>query len=282
MKRILLIVSLLALAVTATSCASEQNSNSVPEDDSSSAVATEIPTEKTTEKATEQSTQKATEKAAKKSTEKKKSSSSSSSKSDKHNSSSKNSSSKNNSSSNNSSNNINTGNNGGTVTYYTTTTTGGSSTGNGNNNSSAGNNTANSNNNSVGNNNTTSNNNNTNTNNNTSSKIWHEAEYKYVNHPARTEKVWVVDKAAYTYEEPVYETQSAYICNDCGMDITNIMKEHGIYEIRNGGTGSYHVGYIDVQVDTKTITVPEQGHYETQVVKEAWTEKVLVREAGYY
>lgn len=32
----------------------------------------------------------------------------------------------------------------------------------------------------------------------------------------------------------------------------------------------------------KVKTTPEQGHYETVVVKEAWTEKVLVREAGWY
>ena len=134
----------------------------------------------------------------------------------------------------------------------------------------------------------TSSNTGTNTSSNTNTKTWHEAEYKYVNHPAqtKTEKVWVVDKEAYTYEEPVYEKHGRTICNDCGMDITdyNVRKEHLIYEITNGGKGSYHNTQTDVQVGTKTVEVPEEGHWETKttVIKEAWTEKVLVREAGYY
>ena len=37
-----------------------------------------------------------------------------------------------------------------------------------------------------------------------------------------------------------------------------------------------------VRVGTQTITVPEEGHWETKVIKEAWTEKVLVKEAGWY
>ena len=37
-----------------------------------------------------------------------------------------------------------------------------------------------------------------------------------------------------------------------------------------------------VQVGTRTVEVPEQSHMETYIVKEAWTEKVLVKEAGWY
>ncbi|MCQ4023299.1 MULTISPECIES: hypothetical protein [unclassified Ruminococcus] len=131
------------------------------------------------------------------------------------------------------------------------------------------------------------------TNNNTSSqpttpkptkpeKVWHEAEYEYINHPAETKQVWVVDKEAYTYEEPVYEKHGRTICNDCGADITDDPISHCGEELLNGGKGSYRDEWVNVQVGTKTVTVPEQGHYETKVVKEAWTEKKLVREAGYY
>lgn len=121
----------------------------------------------------------------------------------------------------------------------------------------------------------------------TSNKTWHEAEYKYVNHPTETKQVWVVDKEAYTYEEPVYEEQGRYICNDCGADVTdnNERKKHILWAAReeNGHYyGSYRVDVIDVQVGTRTVEVPEEGHWETEVVKEAWTEKVLVKEAGYY
>lgn len=115
----------------------------------------------------------------------------------------------------------------------------------------------------------------------TASKTWHEAEYKTVNHPAETKQVWVVDKAAYSYEEPVYEEHGRTLCNDCGADITDNIKQHMLYEINNGGKGSYHDEWVNMQVGTKTVTVEEQGHYETVVIKEAWTEKVLVKE-GYW
>ena len=100
----------------------------------------------------------------------------------------------------------------------------------------------------------------------TESKTWHEAVYEYT-------EVWVVDKAAYTYEEPVYEEHGRAICNDCGADITDNLDHIGD-ELLAGGKGSYRVEWVEVQVGTKTVTVPEQGHYETK--------KKLVREAGYY
>ena len=116
---------------------------------------------------------------------------------------------------------------------------------------------------------------------------WHDAVYKTVNHPAETKKVWVVDKAAYTYEEPIYEEQGVILCNDCNADVTDlsVRKQH-IFWAANGENGhiygSYRVDTVNVQVGTKTVEVPEEGHWETKVVKEAWTEKVLVKEAGYY
>lgn len=115
-----------------------------------------------------------------------------------------------------------------------------------------------------------------------SSKVWHEAVYKTVNHPAETKKVWVVDKAAYTYEEPIYEERDRTICNECGADITENLIPHMKNHILNGENGSYRNEWVNVQVGTKTVEVPEEGHWETKVVKEAWTEKVLVKEAGYY
>ena len=125
-----------------------------------------------------------------------------------------------------------------------------------------------------------------NTSSNTSTKTWHEAEYKYIEHPAetKTEKVWVVDKEAYTYEEPVYEKHDRTICNTCGADITDDCVAHGKSHVMNFENFSYHNEWVNVQVGTKTVEVPEEGHWETKttVIKEAWTEKVLVREAGYY
>lgn len=123
-----------------------------------------------------------------------------------------------------------------------------------------------------------------NTSSNTSTKTWHEAEYKYVEHPAEYKDVWIVDKEAYTYEEPVYEKQWRTICNTCFADITGNRTEHGRNHMLNGENSSYHHEQVEIQTGTKTVEVPEEGHWETKttVIKEAWTEKVLVREAGYY
>ena len=109
-------------------------------------------------------------------------------------------------------------------------------------------------------------------------KTWHEAVYKTVNHPAETKKVKVVDQEAYSYEEPVYEWRT--FCNVCGADITTTCDEHMRAHMIAREGGRYHDDYV--QVGTKTVNVPEQSHYETVVVKEAWTEKVLVKEAGWY
>lgn len=77
-------------------------------------------------------------------------------------------------------------------------------------------------------------------------------------------QVKVVDQEAYTYEEPVYEKQGRYICKACGADITDNI-EH-IFECAEShdGKASYKTVSVEVQVGTKTITVPEKSHYENK------------------
>lgn len=116
----------------------------------------------------------------------------------------------------------------------------------------------------------------------TSSKVWHEAVYEYIEHPAVTEQVWVVDKESYTYEETIYEKHARTFCNDCNADITEDPISHVVDEALNGGKGSYRSELVKIAVGTETVTVPEQGHYETKIIKEAYTEKKLIKEAGYY
>lgn len=228
--------------------ATEQTTEEVTE------LPTEEETEEATEKATEETTEEATEKPTEKPTEKK----------DKENKKEE-----------------------ATVVQTTTTIVGGNQNNNNSNNNtntSTGNtNTGATTQNKPVNNNTTNNKTtNNNTGNSTPSKVWHEAEYKTVHHPAETKKVWVVDQEGYTYEEPVYETHGRTICNTCGADITDCVSDHGYNHMINGENASYRDEWREVQVGTKTITVEEKGHWETQVIKEAWDEKVLVREAGYY
>ena len=77
-------------------------------------------------------------------------------------------------------------------------------------------------------------------------------------------QVKVVDKEAYTYEEPVYEKQGRTICKVCGADITDNCTAHNKQHALNGEPVSYHDVWVEVQVGTKTVTVPEKSHYETK------------------
>ena len=79
------------------------------------------------------------------------------------------------------------------------------------------------------------------------------------------QKVWVVDyktvhhdgywKVTGTHEEPVYEWVSYDVCNDCGLKLAdaNQMDEHLLWEMDNGGRGSYHTEEEYVQTGTKTV-----------------------------
>ena len=75
-------------------------------------------------------------------------------------------------------------------------------------------------------------------------------------------------------------------CKDCGIDLLQLTSDerysHAENHVLNGGDGGWHTAQEQVQVGTRTVDVPEKSHYETVVVKEAWTEKVLVKEAGWY
>ncbi len=114
-------------------------------------------------------------------------------------------------------------------------------------------------------------------------KTWHEAEYKEVYHPAETEKVWIVDVPADTWQRPIYgERYGVTICNTCGADITDCLDEHMHYHFENGENFSYHNEWREDIIGYETVVEPEEGHYETKVIKEAYTEKVLVKEEGWY
>ncbi len=94
-------------------------------------------------------------------------------------------------------------------------------------------------------------------------KTWYDAVY---------EDVWVVDQPAYTVEEPIYEKQERTICKICGADITGNIPAHGDMHFDNGEDFSYGGELVDVQIGVRQVTIPEQGHFEQQ----------LVREAGWY
>ena len=88
-------------------------------------------------------------------------------------------------------------------------------------------------------------------------KTWHNAVYKTINHPAETKEVKVVDQEAYSYDEPIYGWRT--FCNVCGADITENCQSHMKEHALAGEGGRYHDEYV-----------------------QAWTEKILVKEAGWY
>ena len=102
----------------------------------------------------------------------------------------------------------------------------------------------------------------------------HDAVTKY--HPAVTkkhDKEWIVTG---THEEPVYGWVGYNVCNDCGQKLAdaNQLDEHLIWEMDNGGRGSYHHEKEYVQTGTKTV---EDGHWKesyTEVITPAWTETI--------
>ena len=102
----------------------------------------------------------------------------------------------------------------------------------------------------------------------------HDAVTKY--HPAVTkhhDKEWIVTG---THEEPVYDYDWVDVCNDCGKQLAddNQLKTHMLWEIDNGGRGSYRTEKQQFQVGTKTV---EDGYWKeayTEVVSKAWTETI--------
>ena len=270
-KKILIAMCLITMTAAAAACGNDNAASSNSSSAGSSGVQQTVFNERATEKGTE------------KATEKKSGTGSGSSKSDKD---KKSSSSKSDKKNNENKSNNNSSGNGGEITYYYTTTTTGGSTGSSGSNSSAPSQSS-----SSGSNGSSKNNNSGSTgksNNSSSSqadshagKTWHDAVYETINHPAVTENVWVIDQPETTREEPVSEIQGVYICNDCGIIITDNL-DHCFEELEKGNTGSYHVEERRVQTGTKTVTIPEKKHKETKIIKPAWTEKRLVREAGWY
>lgn len=117
-------------------------------------------------------------------------------------------------------------------------------------------------------------------------KTWHDDEYEYIKHPAVTETVKVVDEPE--HEETVTKTKKVrYVCICAGcdaiMDSWSVEErmDHAIMHRQHGEPNGYRSGYVDEPYE-ETITVPEKFHYEEHVVKEEWTEKKLVRKAGWY
>ena len=100
----------------------------------------------------------------------------------------------------------------------------------------------------------------------TAKKVWVD-DYKTVHH----ERKWIVTG---THEEDVYEWVGVYVCNNCGMKLSdaNLRKQHLLWEAEENGAGAYHVEEEYVKTGTKTV---EDGYW-----KEAYDEKV--KDGGHW
>lgn len=76
------------------------------------------------------------------------------------------------------------------------------------------------------------------------------------------EKVWVVDKEAWTEVIPVYENVEKSICNICGADITGNTSAHNKQHMLAGEGSGYHGEIQRIKVGERVIDHPEEGHWE--------------------
>ena len=115
--------------------------------------------------------------------------------------------------------------------------------------------------------------------------LHHKAVYQTIHHESVTETVWVEDKPAWDeiYENTYFVAMHA-VCKGCGIDFNEAgmtddeLTAHDLQHILNGEDSSYYEVPIYKTV-TETVHHEAEGHYEDQVVQEAYDETVLVSEA---
>lgn len=85
-----------------------------------------------------------------------------------------------------------------------------------------------------------------------------------------TERVWVVDKEAWTESVPVYSTVEVSICNICGTDITGSTSAHAKEHMKAGEGSGHHSETRQIITSYNTVSHKEEGHWETRVVGGHW------------
>lgn len=104
-----------------------------------------------------------------------------------------------------------------------------------------------------------------------------EAWTEEVVHPAETKQEWIVDKEAWTENILKYKC----VCNGCHAEFASD-EEWIAHSKENAMNGDYnHMGYSNVPY-YETVEHPEEGHYETVVVKPSWTETIEHPEEGHW
>ena len=104
-----------------------------------------------------------------------------------------------------------------------------------------------------------------------------EAWTEEVVHPAETKQEWVVDEEAWTENILKYKC----VCNGCQAEFASD-EEWAAHDKAAAMNGDFsHGSYTNVPY-YETVEHPEEGHYETVVVKPSWTETVEHPEEGHW
>ena len=85
-----------------------------------------------------------------------------------------------------------------------------------------------------------------------------------------TERVWVVDKAAWVEQVPMYTTTERSICNVCRTDITGNTTAHAKAHMLAGEGSGHHSDVRQIVSGYNTINHSEEGHWETRVISGHW------------
>lgn len=96
--------------------------------------------------------------------------------------------------------------------------------------------------------------------------VYHEASGHY-------DKVLVT--AAWTEEIPVFETVAIEVCNTCGADMTDNVRQHVKAHAIAGEGGSCRTEYIQKQTGTQTVDHPAEYKEQWKEDKAAWCETVV-------
>lgn len=83
---------------------------------------------------------------------------------------------------------------------------------------------------------------------------------------AESQKIWVVDKAAWVETIPIYESVERSVCNICGADITGNMSAHSKQHMLAGEGSGYHSEIHQEKTEEKAVAQSEEGHWETVVI----------------
>ena len=85
-----------------------------------------------------------------------------------------------------------------------------------------------------------------------------------------TERIWVVDRKAWTESVPIYGSVEVSVCNICGTDITGNTSAHAKEHMKAGEGSGHHSETRQKIIGYNTVNHKEEGHWETKIIGGHW------------